>query len=545
MTRARSVVETPGSTSAPRKQWFWDRPVGVKIATSLVVMGLVFGTVGGLAAVALVRAGDNLQEIAMLTGNLQGALGDLRSAQSDSHLLVRRVAGATDDSLRLQLTTSSAWNDRTVDRLIAEVATFEQSDTQQWRDFVDRWTSWTQYRDAVVMPLAVVGDAAGVEQALAADVAGDPDRAGRALLLAQGQIDFQVNTILTGAQREVTSTIVALTIVSVIGAGVAITLAVVVTRRITSGIRDVQRSLETLATGDLTRPVIVRSRDELGQMSLSFDLAQANLREVLGGVVASAQIVAAAAEELSSSNTQVAAGVEETSAQAGVVAAAAEQVARNVQTVAAGAEQMGASIREIATNANDAAKVASEAVRHSSSTAATVGALGESSRKISDVVKVITSIAEQTNLLALNATIEAARAGEAGKGFAVVASEVKELAAESGRAAEDIARRIGEIQTQTGSAVTAISEISTIIASINDYQLTIASAVEEQTATTNEMSRGVTEAATGVGEIAANITGVASAATDSSQVVSQMGSSVSELAATSADLRQRVAQFTI
>jgi len=158
---------------------------------------------------------------------------------------------------------------------------------------------------------------------------------------------------------------------------------------------------------------------------------------------------------------------------------------------------------------------------------------------------VITSIAEQTNLLALNATIEAARAGEAGKGFAVVAGEVKDLARETAKATEDIARRVAAIQTDTQSAVGAIGQIANIVADINNYQMTIASAVEEQTVTTSEMSRNVAEAATGSGEIAGNITGVAASAATSSGVVTQMGGAIGELAQLSQDLRDQVARFTV
>jgi methyl-accepting chemotaxis protein len=247
---------------------------------------------------------------------------------------------------------------------------------------------------------------------------------------------------------------------------------------------------------------------------------------------------------MSATSEQIAASAEETSAQAGVVAAAAEQVSRNVQTVATGSEEMGASIREIAHNAAEAARVAAGAVGVAQETNATVGKLGESSTEIGNVVKVITSIAEQTNLLALNATIEAARAGEAGKGFAVVANEVKELAQETARATEDISRRVAAIQSDTEGAVDAIGQISQVIGQINDFQTTIASAVEEQTATTNEMNRNVTEAATGSGEIAANVSGVAQAAQVTTEGVAQTQTAVAELARMSTDLHTQVSRFT-
>ena len=216
-----------------------------------------------------------------------------------------------------------------------------------------------------------------------------------------------------------------------------------------------------------------------------------------------------------------------------------------MQTVAAGAEQIGASIREIAQNATQAARVAAQAMSEVTATNETVARLGTSSQEIGNVVKVITSIAEQTNLLALNATIEAARAGEAGKGFAVVAGEVKELATETARATEDIARRVEAIQSDTTGAVAAIDQVSQIIARISDYQMTIASAVEEQTATTAEMSRAVTEAAGGAGAIAGSITTVATTAGTSAEVLGRVDDDMDRVAAGTRELATRIAAFRV
>ncbi len=153
--------------------------------------------------------------------------------------------------------------------------------------------------------------------------------------------------------------------------------------------------------------------------------------------------------------------------------------------------------------------MATGAVQSVVATTGTMNKLGDSSREIGDVVRLITSIAEQTNLLALNATIEAARAGDAGKGFAVVADEVKQLAQETARATEDISKRVETIQEDADQATKAITEIAGVITRINEFQTTIASAVEEQTATTQAINAGVSEAATGSGQIARSISGVA------------------------------------
>ena len=288
-------------------------------------------------------------------------------------------------------------------------------------------------------------------------------------------------------------------------------------------------------------------KDEMGRVFKVVKIAtdvtdrkvgETKLRATMESILQNANSLGAASEELSANSDLMVSNAKETSAQAGVVSAAAEQVSKNVLTVATGTEEMSASIREIAKSAQEAARVASTAVFAAQSTNATISKLGVSSAEIGKVIKVITSIAQQTNLLALNATIEAARAGEAGKGFAVVANEVKELAKETAKATEDISQKIEAIQQDTSSAVTAIAEISEIISKINDFQNTIASAVEEQTATTNEISRNVAEAAKGSTEIAQNITGVAQAAKSTMSGANDTQKASAELARMASELQQ-------
>ncbi len=269
------------------------------------------------------------------------------------------------------------------------------------------------------------------------------------------------------------------------------------------------------------------------------------MKTAIGAIGENASSLASSSEQLNAVSQQVAGNSEETSTQAGVVSAASEQVSKNIEVVATSSEEMTASIAEISKNSAEAARIANQAVEVANQTNQTIGRLGESSTEIGNVIKLITSIAEQTNLLALNATIEAARAGEAGKGFAVVANEVKELAKDTAKATEGISQKIQTIQEDTKGAVAAIAEVSTIINQISDISTTMASAVEEQTATTNEINRNASEAARGSSEIAQNISGVASASESTSKGANDTLGAAKTLAHMASQLQELVGQFKI
>ena len=304
--------------------------------------------------------------------------------------------------------------------------------------------------------------------------------------------------------------------------------------------------ISAAAAGDFTAEVPLAGKEGFFlDISTQVNRLIDTSRKAFQAISKNATALASSSEELAAVSMQMSSNAEETAAQAKVVSGAAVEVSSNTQTVAAGVEEMSASIREISINAVEASTVANQAVQIAQRTNATMAKLGESSTEIGSVLKVISSIAEQTNLLALNATIEAARAGELGKGFAVVANEVKELARQTAKATEEISGSITAIQSDTNGAMVSIEEISNIINKINDISSLIASAVEEQAATTGEMGRSVSTAAASSANIASNIGTVSEAAQSTTEGAANTQVAASDLAKIASELQDLVSRFKV
>lgn len=293
----------------------------------------------------------------------------------------------------------------------------------------------------------------------------------------------------------------------------------------------------------LVSPIVDVSGTYLGPM-VTWELVTDKVA-LVDELTKSAKDLGNAATTLNSVSSSLASGAEETSAQANTASVASEEVNAGVQTVATNMEEMVAAIKEITKTTNEASSMTNDAMKMAKNTNEIISQLGESSMDIGNVIKVISSIAQQTNLLALNATIEAARAGEAGKGFAVVANEVKELAKQTAKATADITKKIENIQSDSKGAVNAIKEISEAIEKVNGYAGNIAASVEEQAATTNEVTRIVTESAEGVKQINENISQVSQAAATTGKDAQSAQEASKSLSEISSSLQNQVEKIKV
>ena len=307
--------------------------------------------------------------------------------------------------------------------------------------------------------------------------------------------------------------------VAVIGTVIIILVAYLITRSIVNPIKKSTRFAKRISEGDFTEMLDLDQKDEIGVLSKALNLMVTNLKSMIGQIIQSVETLSASSTELSAISRQmsgnagqtydlsgnVAAASEEMSANMASVAAAAEQTSTNVDMVASASEEMTATINEISRNAEKARNITNRAVLDAQCASKTVDELGTAAREIGKVTEVIADISDMTNLLALNATIEAARAGDAGRGFAVVANEIKELAKQTARATDEIKSRIEGIQNSASGTVAQIQQISKVIHEIDEIVSSIATAVEEQSITTNDIAGNVAQAAQGIHDVTQNV----------------------------------------
>jgi methyl-accepting chemotaxis protein len=406
-------------------------------------------------------------------------------------------------------------------------------------------TAWQGYIDARAEAdrLKAAGDIAGWENLRASKVNPAVASAITALEAARATSQKAAASAAADAKGNARDARMLIGALLVLGVLAAAGFALLTARSLVMRVHALRDQLTAMASGDLSPGVIDDSPNEIGEMSRAVGEAADRMRATVLTLADISMGLSQSSAALQHASSELTGNADNASQQVAALDSSAGEVTGGVQAVASGAEEMGASIREISVNASDAVTVANRAVEAAAEAERLMHQLGNSSAEIGSVVKAITAIAEQTNLLALNATIEAARAGEMGKGFAVVAGEVKDLAQETAKATEEIGRRVEAIQQDTRGAVESIAGISDVIQKINDYQTTIASAVEEQSATTSGMSGDLNRVAGGTARISNQLSEVAQLTSATEGTARATQQAAGELDVAAGQLRAAISTF--
>ena len=555
---------------------FDNLAIRVKIPLSFVLMLAIVVLLGGVSLDRLSAVEGNAEEVRNnwlpSTGQMSKLLTSIYSYRlREARLLLVAADGAGDlDQARSQIdqgTTRIADARKAYEPMIVRGT----EDERLVRQFDKDWAHYAEL-SAKMTGLAMSHDAKGATALFNGESRDSFDAAIKSL---NGNADNNVKEGKDAADRGAaiygsTKTLVYGALA--IAAALCAVLGWLLVRGVSTPIQHITEAMERLARHDLETPIDALGRqDEIGAMAgavkvfkdsmIEADRLSEQQRAEQSHKEERAQRIEAinagfdrdagsalgvlgnAADELRNTSGQMSNNADLASKQAGAVSAAAEEASTNVQTVAAAAEELSASIQEISRQVVQSSVIASQAVTEAGQTTETMRSLSEAAQKIGEVIRLINDIASQTNLLALNATIEAARAGEAGKGFAVVASEVKSLANQTARATEDISAQVAAMRNATNAAAEAIARIDKTIGNMNEISTSIAAAMEQQGAATQEIARNVQEAARGTAEVTSNIVGLNQVVEDTGAAAVDVLTSADSLGEQTATLRARVDRF--
>ena len=546
--------------------------IRTKIAAVVALLIVALAGMGVLALLKMRAMNENTIQIATNWLPSIRALGELRASDITYRAAMRQhmLAQTLEEKLAIEKTLAEVSKDH--DKIRQTYEKFISS--REEREIYDEWAKiWASYKDVTTKIMTLSREDSlreAYETAMSAEEVATKadDLLGKDIALDNKGADAETLNAADTYNSTFWLVVTILCTATIVGVSMSLYLVHDVSKVIAS----IMKAMQSLGQGDLAAEVPYRGeKTEMGQMAdalqgfkealiakraadeaaakeadakiergFRVDNITREFEQVVGEVVNNVSSASSQLEASAGTLSGTAARSQELST---AVAAASEEASTNVHSVAAATEELSSSVNEISRQVQESARMASEAVGQARVTTERVGELSRAATRIGDVVDLINTIADQTNLLALNATIEAARAGDAGRGFAIVASEVKTLAKQTAKATGEIGQQINGIQSAMQDSVNSIKEISDTIEKLSEISSTIAAAVEEQGAATQEISRNVRQAAQGTEQVSANITEVQRGATETGSASSQVLSSARTLSFDSGRLKVEVSKF--